>query len=292
VMDRLATADPEKVQFVAANSLWTKITNPDYAKDVEKSFSAEVLPLNTHVEINKWVAKKTKDMIKEVVQELKGTIVCVLVNAIYFRGFWSRKFDSKDTLKREVFHDFRGNQKSKCDLMTYGSAVSFPIAAGKSPQIEYVVELPYGKEKFSMLVFLPAVGADRTSAVEAAMDMCKKKVQLSPKKILLWLPKFKVEWSGGMVPILKELGISSIFDKGHLAKVGPEDTYVSDVLHKAVIEVDEEGTKAAAVTVAVLKSRSMVMHDEPPEIRFDRPFVLVIQSCELKLPIFVGYISL
>ena len=108
--------------------------------------------------------------------------------------------------------------------MAYKTAVSLPMAAGSEvPEIEYVVELPYGNQKFSMLAFLPAVGVDCPNAVKAAVGMCKKGLELRSKKVLLFLPKFKVEWSGDMIPMLKELGISTIFSSGHLANVGPED---------------------------------------------------------------------
>ena len=86
VMEELAKADPGKVEFAVANSLWTKSANPKYIKDVATIFSAEVLPLRTPEEINTWVAKKTKDMIKNIVSDLTGNIVCVLVNAITLEG--------------------------------------------------------------------------------------------------------------------------------------------------------------------------------------------------------------
>lgn len=270
-------------ELSVANAIWAQKDFPwhkEFTELTRKHYGAGLTETNfgdpeaARKQINEWVEKQTKEKIKNLIgpNVLDSLTRMVLANAIYFKGTWLYQFDKKRT-KDAPFTRADGT-KADVPLMAqtaqlnYGEFTMFVLRGGEKVQ---VLELPYAGKELSMLMFLPpdATGAARlaqwlTADLLAGLELKSTEVQVA-------LPRFKVETEYSLKPALIDLGMRAAFGAADFTGMSPEGKrmFISHVLHKAFVEVNEEGTEAAAATAVVIKERAA---PRVTVFRADRPF--------------------
>ncbi|XP_075689181.1 antithrombin-III isoform X2 [Rhinoderma darwinii] len=291
-------------ELVSTNRLFGEKSltfNETYQDISEAVYGAKLWPLNFKEKaedsreiINNWVANKTEKKITNVIPEgaITEDTILVLVNVIYFKGLWKSKFDAINTEKAE-FH-VPGRDEA-CDVPTMYQDGKFRYGAFKVDEVQ-VLELPYKGDDISMVLVLPSEGTP-LEIVEQALSLEKfsnwlnkaQEVQLS-----LHLPRFRIDDNFSVKEKLEKLGLVDLFDP-HAARLpgivssGRSDLYVSDAFHKAFLEVNEEGSEAAAASAVLVAGRSF----SPKRITFraNRPFLVFIREVAINAIVFMGRVS-
>ncbi|XP_016319857.1 leukocyte elastase inhibitor-like [Sinocyclocheilus anshuiensis] len=239
-------------------------------EEVDFEMKSEAARLN----INKWVEKNTQGKIKDLLPQgsIDEMTRLVLVNAIYFKGNWEKKFPKEAT--RDGQFKLNKNQTKPVKMMQ--QKAQFPLAL--IPEMDsQVLELPYVGKNLSMLIILPNEIEDETTGLqklEKALTYEKlmewtKPSKMRQQEVEVFLPRFKMEETYDMKSLLRSMGMEDVFDgqKVNLSGMSPNNNLVvSKVIHKAFVEVNEEGTEAAAATGAVVVIRSfaqMFIADHP-----------------------------
>ena len=292
--DLANTAKIEGVELTVANSLWPLKGNKflkEYLSLVRKAFGARITQLDfsdseaARSRINAWVEDKTTSRIKEIVTPgaLDAMTRLVLVNAIYFKADWTRKFNEAFTQPAPFFTG--EDEPPEVQLMKQES--SFRYAHVEDLQ---VLELPYAGGAFSMLVLLP----------DELNGLAKLEASLSPEKLDLWLnslaetdvevflPRFELSYPFRLDGALKTLGMTDAFsDAADFSGMnGAHDLYLGAVLHKAFVAVNETGTEAAAATLAVLVTKALSF--PAATFRADHPFLFLLRDNASGSLLFMG----
>lgn len=300
------------VQLHIANSVWLgqKLNpSPDeiFAAPLRNNYNAEIFKdvpfdMSTVDKANAWASEKTNKMIPKIVNEFSDDTVAMLMNAIYFDAQWTKKFYEENTAD-ETFKGSKGNTTVKMMNMSRVSKKYFKNDYMKG------LEMTYGSGKYAMDILLSADDNANTADVwnsltkeqrENTILEFAKKVPYSNIKTLK-VPKFELEYSvdSALKTVLNNMGITDAFDgkKANLSKIGNaksgRNIYVSDIIHKTALKVDENGTKAAAVT-AILISEVTAIREEPVyDIEFivDRPFILMIRDTVSGMVLFMGEVN-
>lgn len=268
-LDKAVTV--EIANYVAVNKEFK--LNSKFQKSVERDYKAGVESLNftspsTLKRINDWCNDRTHGMIPSIINELDPDAVSYLMNAIYFNGTWKDKF-SKEETKQEMFCGYTRDIQY-VDMMHRHGEYFYADGDGYS-----AVSIPYGNGAFRMTVILPSEGSFLRD-VMASMDGGKfQALQRSMEKcnVDLKIPRFTTEVDLPLNDIISALGAPLIFSpQADFSQFARGDFYVSKMFQKAKIEVSEEGTKAAAVTAAIMmmsavrpeKKRNVVFHADSP----------------------------
>ena len=268
-LDKAVTV--EIANYVAVNKEFK--LNSKFQKSVERDYKAGVESLNftspsTLKRINDWCNDRTHGMIPSIINELDPDAVSYLMNAIYFNGTWKDKF-SKEETKQEMFRGYTRDIQY-VDMMHRHGEYFYADGDGYS-----AVSIPYGNGAFRMTVILPSEGSFLRD-VMASMDGGKfQALQRSMEKcnVDLKIPRFTTEEDLPLNDIISALGAPLIFSsQADFSQFARGDFYVSKMFQKAKIEVSEEGTKAAAVTAAIMmmsavrpeKKRNVVFHADSP----------------------------
>lgn len=255
------------------------VTPQDFAKAAEDS----------RININTWVEEQTNKKISDLIGKgvLDELTKMVLVNAVYFKGNWKTQF-SEDQTKETDFYN--GAKSTKVQMMS--TKAKFKYAEDNLAQI---IELPYKGEDLSMMIILPkekdSILSVENSLNHEIMDVWAKAMLL--KEVTLFLPKFKIEWGTEAIDgPLKELGIVDAFTpKADFSGMsGEKDLFIKTVLHKAFIEVNEEGSEAAAAT-AVVMARASMNGPKPIFFRADHPFIFMIKDKTTETILFMGRVT-
>jgi serpin B len=290
----LMQADP-KVIFEIANSIWYRdqfTINPLFIETNRAYFDATILPKNfndpaTVKAINDWVSDKTHGKITEIIDEIDPMTLMFLINAIYFKGTWQYEFEEDKTVEAPFY--LIDGQTNTCQLMQIEG--DFNYYADETVQI---IDLPYGDGNFSMTVSLPYTTKNPEEFI-AGLDLLKWQnyiEKLDTTNVFLELPKFKLEYKLTLNAVLKKLGMGVAFEAGQAdfsRIVDDVDLFISKVLHKTFVQVDEEGTEAAAVTV-VQVSYTSIEPPARPAMRVDRPFMFVLRERQSDTILFMGKI--
>lgn len=289
LIELLTGLDP-KVRFDIANSIWYRQGwdfEQDFLNLCKEYFDALVTGLDfSHPDapktINAWVDQSTNGKIKEIVDDpINPFFVMFLINAIYFKGNWTYQFDP-DLTKDDKFILPDGVTKP-CQMMSQlGDFKYF------SNPVFQAIDLPYGDGEFSMTIFLPRPEADINSLIaEFSPESWDEWVSsFSEQSLELFLPRFKLECEFGLNQVLKSMGMEIAFDpdRADFTKMfKPGGIWISRVKHKTFVEVNEEGTEAAAVTSVVMGTASV-----NPIMRVDRPFVFAIRENHSQTILFIG----
>jgi len=281
-----------------ANRLWGQRGEPfldDFLAVTRRDFGAELglVDFKTNAggardEINAWVLQQTGNKIRDLIPSgvLGPTTRLVLANAIYFRGDWAKQF-AKDATKDQPFHVAPGRDVT-VPLMFAKTRAGF--AAHADDKLT-VAELPYKGDDVSMIVLLPdAAGglADLESRLSLE-NLTRWTSALRRQDVLVYLPRFSVESSFGLAPTLSSMGMVLPFTDGadFSGMNGQRDLSISAVVHKARVDVDEQGTEAAAATGVVVGLSAALPH-EPPTFRADRPFLFLLRHNPTGAILFMG----
>lgn len=288
------------VQLAMANSLWPQKGHPflpEYLSRLEEGYGSAITPLDfegatepSRQTINRWVEEKTRDKIRDLIEPggLDPLTRLVLVNAIYFKGDWESPFDPAHT--EEAAFWVSPDAEVRVPMMT--QTHRFPYAEFDDCQI---VKLPYAGGGLSMLVVLPRE-KDGLKAIEdrlAPGTIGPWREALFEREVCVFLPKFKMTW--GAVALnkpLQALGMVDAFRDTRADFSGmdgqPQGLYIGLVLHKAFVEVNEEGTEAAAATAVTMTFTAA----RPPSLfRADHPFLFLIQDDSTGSILFLGRVA-
>ncbi|MEK7287368.1 MAG: serpin family protein [Elusimicrobiota bacterium] len=303
---QLRNAFDPKVRLDIANSLWTdqkfvlkerflKVSTASYGAKVSSLDFADKASIDA---INNWVSENTGGKIQKIVENLEPDSSLVLLNAVYFKGDWSEKFDKKVTQSKAF--ELAGGNKKQVPMMSKRNSFSY------LEESEFqAVELPYGEGRIKMRVFLPGLN----SSLEA---FCR---QLTPANWKMWrgkfsarggyleLPRFKINYDKELSEILKNLGMSSAFEreKANFSNMLEpltrqnlllKSTYIDAVLHKAFVDINEEGAEAAAATSVLVMSQAEPKVRPSPAFTMivERPFFFAIDDTESGILLFLGLI--
>ena len=244
-------------------------------------------PEESRIIINDWVSEQTETRIKDLIPQGAINILTrlVLTNAIYFNAAWNSPFEEGATADG-IFHLLDG---SEVTVPMMKQTESFGYTVGDGYQ---AVELHYDGRELSMVILLPH--ADQFEAFEAAMDsqqVAEIISELKRARIALAMPKFEFESEFGLKKTLAGMGMPIAFsDSADFSGMnGRRDLAITDVIHKAFVAVDEEGTEAAAATAVIIGETSMPA--EPIEVTLDHPFIFLIRDIETEAILFVGRVA-
>jgi len=290
----LLAAD-KSVRLDIANSLWLRkgvMLRKQFADDCGRYYRAPVTTLDfarpsAVTTINDWCSKNTNGRIKQIVSELTPEEILVLVNAIYFKGSWTKAFDPKLTAPREfkaLAWSAQRQMMNREDKFRY-----------KEDDVLQAVALPYGDERLNLYVFLPR---DKDGLVELIAttrpdDFAALFTGFAEKKGTVVLPRFKLEFEQSLNAFLKPLGMEVAFTPAaDFSKmvVPPATAAISDVLHKTFVEVNEEGTEAAAVTATKMMMTAMPRPEDKFSFVCDHPFLCAIRDDVTGSVLFLGAI--
>ena len=289
----LENSDP-KVQLKIANSLWAKQNfsfQPDFIQRIQYFYQAKVSNLNFQDRaapniINNWVKENTNGKIAQIIEKIEPSQVLFLINAIYFKGKWSKEFDKSQTAQYP-FYTTSGKPKQHPMMSQSGDYRYY-----ESKQFQ-AVSLPYGKDgKFSFYIFLPKQNSNLKAFYQnlSVENWDKWITQFSKQKGFIRLPRFKSEYDVTLNDALKTLGMEEAFSsKANFSRMG-KNLSISEVKHKTFVEVNEEGTEAAAATSVGITLTSSISIERPFEMIVDRPFFCAIRDNQTGRVLFMGSI--
>jgi serpin B len=276
-----------------ANSIWYRDGLPvkqPFIETNKKYFDAEVRALDFSRSdaadiINKWCADKTKDRIKEIIANpIREDVMMYLINALYFKSKWQFEFDKAQT-KQDNFTK-ADNQTKTVNMME--QTTSLPYYVDEHLQC---VEMPYGNQAFSMVAILPSNNTSIEQLIEYLDNTTWQNVvdNLHEMNVWLKLPRFKIECELPLKDPVFNAGMKLIFEGG-FANISDMDLFVSSIKQKTFVEVNEEGTEAAAVTVIEVGVTSAGTGMSSPPVQFfaDRPFLYLIKEKSTGVILFVG----
>jgi serpin B len=282
-----------KVQLAIANSLWAKegiSFKPDFLRRNQEFYDASVNVLDfgsptAKNAINDWVKRNTNNKIDQIVDQINPDHIMFLVNAVYFNGTWQTPFDKKDTVEQPFFRG-DGTEK-KHPLMTQTGQYRY----AETDQFQ-AVSLPYGNNKFSMVIFLPKKGnslpAFHKQLTAENWQTWMQSMRSRPGTIQV--PRFKLEYETELKQQLSNLGMGVAFDRlrANFAALSNQTSKIDQVKHKTFVEVNEEGTEAAAATSVGIVATSIPL--DPFTMTVDRPFICAIQHNQSGSLLFLGSI--
>ncbi len=296
LMDALQSLD-EDVVFEIANAIFYAdgfSVKSDFLNINKTVYDAEVEALDFGSseavdEINGWVAEKTHDKIEKIIEQLNPLDRMVLLNAVYFNGIWKNKFDEKGTHLLNF-------------TKTNGTNMEVPMM-NKEEKLDYTsnslfsaVKMPYGNGQYNMVVMLPA-GENSSQDVIDAFSATNWKSWMegfeSKDHVVVTMPRFKFAFETGLIKVLAQMGMGKAFqpDAADFSKISDEDLYISSAIHKSFIDVNENGTEAAAVTALTFSNTSV--GNEPPKIysTVNKPFVFAITENDTNAILFMGEVN-
>lgn len=284
------------VELSIANAIWAQKGYQfldEFFRIVQQSYQADLKQVDfssaaesARQAINAWVEQQTNEKIKDLLppKVLNALTRLVLVNAIYFKGFWDNQFKSRDTREMEFW------------LLTE-VAVKVPMMH-QEHQFGYwendwlqIMEMPYKEESLSLIVLLPKEKTGITDLEQKLNfeNMMAWQSRLRKRKVIVFFPKFKIESQFSLAQTLALMGMPDAFDPelaDFSAMVGQKELYISAVIHKAFLEVNEEGSEAAAATGVVVGVTSIA--PSPPIFKADHPFVFFIRDNKSQSILFLG----
>ena len=284
-----------------ANALWGQTGYPflpEFLDLLGRNYGAGMRLLDfmadaeaARVTINDWVSDKTEERIKDLIPPglLSSGTRLVLTNAIYFNAAWANQFTEHLTADGP-FHLLDDSALGSASVVTVPfmrQTEGFGYAQGDGYQL---VELPYAGHELSMVILLPDEGGFQS--VEESLDAATVDAMLdalSYEQLELTLPRFEFEAEFSLAQVLADLGMPLAFtgDADFSGMTGDKSLFISAVVHKAFVAVDEEGTEAAAAT-AVVMAESAIAIEDPVEVKVDRPFLFLIRDIQTGTVLFVG----
>jgi serpin B len=285
-----------------ANALWVKkgyALRPEFEATARRHYDARVEGLDfesaavpSAKRINDWVSGETRGRIRNLItaSSLNDRTRLVVTNAVYFLGDWAQPFNPSRT-SEQPFHETGGQTRQVPLMMDKGR-----FRYLETPRFQ-AVDLPYKDDRLSMSVFLPkkrdGLPAFETELSDARLSGWLRELDASePREVQLHLPKLKAELSYDLVPALSAMGMGIAFDprRANLRGIAPEDLFISQVVHKSFVRIDEKGTEAAAATGVVIEATG-ARSNPPPVFRADHPFFFLLRDKESGAILFMGRIA-
>ena len=293
LMEQLVTLD-DNVEFSIANSIWYKLgfeVLSEFIETNQEYFDAAVEEIDfsdpqTLETINQWIEARTNGKIKDMLDYIPTNTVMYLINAIYFNAQWKYEFD-KDKTHEDNFNLADGSIHPTDFMMVNGN---FNYTTNDDFK---AVELPYGDSAFSMVVMLPE-GENKVDDIISKLDMENWDAWFNNsvmENVQVELPKFRYEFKDLLNEPLINLGLGIAFSgEADFTRINPLGSiFISRVIHQTFIDVQEEGTEAAAATIVEMRYESVI--DTPITFRVDRPFLYFIKENSTGAIIFIGKVG-
>lgn len=291
MIDALTTVDP-KVTMNIPNSIWYRSTfnvEQEFIDLNKNYFYAEVNPIPQSVDvINNWVAKHTNNKIDKILDGIGPNDIMYLINAVYFNATWKFEFLEQNTLPK-TFYLANGTTKEVA-MMQQSTTLNYT-----TNEMFKAVDLYYGNSNFSMVIMLPREGylPDDIIGAMTYENWNEWMSGFSEANISLSLPKFKLEYEARLNQVLGILGMGIAFDPNQADFTGINKfggLAISFVQHKTYIDVNEEGTEAAAVTIVGITATSDIGGASTTPFIVNKPFVFAIKERDTEAIIFLGKI--
>lgn len=286
----------EKYKLYPANSIWLKqgdgfTPEEAFLQMGKEKYNADIYEaaFNTSTvrEVNRWVKQHTDGMIDSILSDLSDDAVMILVNALAFDAKWQNIY-TEDQIRERMFTKEDGSQQ-KIELM-FSEEHDYLKTDDAEGFIKY-----YADRKYAFAALLPDEGI---SIADFTASLTGEKIQnvlSNPQNIQVKsaIPKFKSDYSIEMSQILQQMGMEDAFyaSRSDFSGIGQSDNgplYISQVMHKTFICLDENGTKAGAATALALNESCSIEPEEPKTVYLNRPFVYMILDCETNIPVFMG----
>lgn len=291
-LEALADTQDRKVELAVANSIWARQGFPFRATFFDRTqrfYGAETreLPFDAVAleSINDWAKRNTRGKIESILDRISPDDVMFLINALYFKGQWRYRFDEGET-QPGAFTRLDGSQ---VDAPMMRQRTALPYLDGDDFRM---VSLPYGNGRFSMVLALPDPGVDLRVLYDALSPESWESWigDLQETDVRVVLPRFRVESDKRMNDTLGRLGMEIAFSPfaADFSEMSPAQLFIGFVRQKTFVEVDEQGTEAAAVTVVGVQLTSAPSY---PVLEFDRPFFFVIQDNATGTILFMGQVT-
>lgn len=298
-MNKLMTSaqSSSDFKFSIANSVWVKdmqgmTLTEQFARSCKQMYNAEMFkaPFNdeTLKQMNNWVNEKTDKMIPKIIDEFGDDTAAVLLNCIAFDAKWEKPYEKKDVVENREFN-LQSGKKVNCSMMH--SEEKLYVSDDKSQG--FIKNYKGGK--YAFMAILPNEDVSLSDYVKSMTAQSFAKMyagKTTQYQVLASVPKFKYDYSAKLNDTLKQMGITDAFDGEKADFSGmteQQKLFISNVLHKTHIELDEEGTKAAAATAVTMDvSGALPAKEDIKEIRLDRPFAYAIMDTQTGLPVFMG----
>ena len=264
-----------------ANAVMTRFTPLKSFIEVSEQYLAPVEPLKSVDQVNGWCSNKTHGKIPHLLDELSEETLLIILNAIYFKGEWRLPFEEEATTKLP-FYNF-GKDLEEVDTMR--QIESFLYYEDKNVQ---AIQLRFLEDFMSAIIILPAEGTDINKYINTlsnSKDYDKIMEGFDYARVDLQLPKFEVRFSENLNQILKDLGMFNAFNADSADFSGLRDEgglFISKVIHKTYLKVNEDGTEAAAVTGITMDGAAFHGEEKIFEMKVNRPFLFLLKN--LKLP--------
>ncbi len=292
LVSQLLTIDPD-VQLSMANSVWYNqdfMVKQNFIERINVAYKAKVgaldfLSPSAIPTINDWAKDNTNGKIEKVLEEIDTDAVMFLMNALYFKGDWTYKFDKNQTAQK-LFYPQNSDPKN-VEMMHAGKP--FRLYSGNDFKS---MELPYGQQNFAMVIILPngplhgfieSFSGDKWEEITTSLDVIK------PDFYDISLPKFKFEYEKILNDQLRSLGMTDAFIPltANLSGISDGNIYVDFVQQNTFVDVNEEGTEAAAVTTIGIRTTSM-----PEPIEVNKPFIFAIRERTTNTLLFIGKVEM
>lgn len=286
-----------KTDLSIANSIWLRegfSVKADFLKVNAEYFNAYIKALDFNNQnlsldtINGWCAKKTNNLIPKVLYEIDPNAMMFIMNAVYFKGMWTKQFNPQSTKESSFTNENKEtktvNMMSKEDTVLYGE--------NENAQF---VDLPYGNGAFSMTVILPKSGKTAADILQGLNSESFNELNktMEQRKVKIFIPRFQTKNTYILNDALKSMGMKKAFDSSKAQLDGISDfkpLFVSFVQQDTYVEVTEEGTKAAAVTTIGIYTTSLPVEDTPVFL-VDKPFIFLIHEKSTGIILFIGKIG-
>jgi serpin B len=291
LVTQLLAAD-SKVTLKLANAIFYKQNysiKPTFLNAMSTDFSARVQGLDMSVPssvstINQWASDNTNGKITKIIDEIDANTVMFIMNALYFKGNWSIQFNKDQTSNRPFTFD----NGSFVSVSTMASEVMARFSNGEDYN---AIELPYGRSNFTMVLVVPTKGIANFIAQfngDLWSDMISDfESQSEFSKVQVYLPKFKFSYQKVLNDQLKSMGMTDAFNgNANLSGISDASLYVNMVKQNTFVDVNEEGTEAAAVTVIDMRDSAI----QPSVFRVDRPFIFAIRERTSNTLLFIGQV--
>ncbi len=293
LLKALKSSDP-KIELAIANSLWARAGvkfKDDFLARNREFYGAEISSLDFNspqatATINRWVNNSTKGKISQIIDRIDSQQVMFLINAVYFKGQWQKRFE-KTLTKNQPFH-LLGGQPKQVPMMSQSG--NYLYLRGDKFQS---ISLPYGEGAASLYLFLPDQGSSLDEFLKGfsfqKWEEWINSFHNTPGDVKL--PRFKLDYENSLNESLKDLGMGVAFSERSADFSGireQRDLFISEVKHKAIVEVNEEGTEAAATTSVGVSITSVSPTPQRFTFTADRPFLMAIRDSSSGAILFMG----
>jgi serine protease inhibitor len=282
-----------RILLSIANSVWTEknfVVKKPFTDILTGYYSAEsksfdITDTKVPSQVNSWIESKTNGLIKNMVDKLDSRTVMLLINAIYFKGKWNSQFDKANTVQKP-FVKYGG---VKVDVPMMKQKTDYKVFTGEG---FVLAEFPYGQGNFVMDLILPDEGIELNNIIKSITDKSFKGwlTAMNKREVDLSFPRFKYGYKKQLNEILSNMGMGIAFTGfADFSNISGIPLMISEVLHQAFIETNEEGTEAAAATVVGIMTTSMP--PAPLVMNIDHPFIYIIRETTTNSILFIGKVA-